>query len=164
MPYIFDEYAFKNYLRNHAERNWFSKDASNTRYKNCQGTRNLEPYSNRYAVRVREILKDPGVSGDRSAMQTITTITTGSGFLSAVLAPITAGGSLAFFGTSLLAGGAGALTSSYINDPRGVYFTLSGDGSKWVVEEVPVDGIRQVAINICEWSNQVYNERFWDKI
>ncbi|MCE8163733.1 MAG: hypothetical protein I3273_05725 [Candidatus Moeniiplasma glomeromycotorum] len=140
MLYIFDECSFKNYLRNHAERNWFSKDASNTRYKNCQGTRNLEPYSNRYAVRVREILKDPGVSGDRRAMQTLTAteavITAGSGFLSAVLAPITTGGSLAFFGTSLLAGGAEALTSSYINDPRGVYFTLSGDGSKWVAEEV----------------------------
>src|SRR5436190_16135872 len=66
MPYIFDEYTFKNYLRNYAERSWFSKDATNAQYKNRQGTRELEAYSYRYTVRVREILKDPGISTENT--------------------------------------------------------------------------------------------------
>jgi len=39
-----------------------------------------------------------------------------------------------------------------------IYFIIVGD--KWVAEEIPVNGIRQVAINVSEWSNQIWEEKF----
>ena len=167
MPYVFEECPFKNYLRNHAERSWFSKDASNARHENHQGIRDLHDYSNRYTVRVKEILKDPRITmenvgfkagaGVGAAVSGVELFFAGA---LAALVPPAAPAVLTFLGASIVSGGAAAVCADNINRPQEVCFTLTGDNSEWIVQDVPVDGIRQVAINICEWSNQVYNEKF----
>jgi hypothetical protein len=47
-----------------------------------------------------------------------------------------------------------------VRPSRTVYFNITGDDSKWEVSRVQWYGIKQVAENICKWSNEVYTERY----
>lgn len=161
---------FKRHLHQNCHRWWFSRDASNAKYKNRQGTRDLYAYDDKYTIKIREILEDPGVINDRkiSELPPPGTGHAATGLITAIselLAFPTGGmslisGALGVGAFEMLEQGNAEARSRIISMPRDIRFTLSADSSRWVAEEIPVDGIRQVAINICEWSNEVYRERY----
>src|SRR4051812_14285616 len=68
MGYIFTEKNFKDYFKYHAKRDWFSKDPYNSvRYKNRAGTYYCHDYDDKYTLKVKETLKDPGLIIDERA-------------------------------------------------------------------------------------------------
>lgn len=164
MSYTFNKQNFKNYLHENCHRNWFSKRDDNARYKTDKGTYDVKDYSHKYTVRVKEILYDPstkGVDGQAVAGAGVGLATAvGSGLVGIGLAPFTMGGSLLMLGNTAASAGLAIHASENINPRRAVYFTITGDGSEWEVSGVEWYGIEEVARNICEWSNEVYVERY----
>lgn len=173
MVNIFTKEKFKRHIHKNCHRNWFSKNSNNVRYKNRQGTRDVNSYDDKYTIRIKNVLEDPGIINDRKISE-LPAPGTGHGLagLSGVV-----GGLLAVptGGVSLITGAIYAgifemgeqtyseMRSRMISMPQDVNFTITSDESEWIDEEVPVDGVRQLALNICEWSNQVYKERYEQK-
>ena len=162
MAYTFDKHNFKKYLHRNCHRSWFSKQEDNARYKDSRGIRDVESYSDEYTVRVKEILRDPELNKNIARGGEI--ISSGqaaaAGIACAALAPFTLGGSL-FAGAAAVGwGGVATLASEKKNKPEDVYFTITGDDSRWVAEDVVMGGIKDVAYKICKWSNEVHRERY----
>jgi len=161
MAYIFEEHSFKNHLRNNATESWFSTSSDNARYETTAGTRDL-PYTGKPTVRVQATLKDPGT--EKTGWAVAEGIGVGGAALGAAgglaLAPFTFGQSLVLSAAIAEEGVIAKAADEKRKAPENVYFTITGDNSEWVAYDVPVGGIKQVAENICKWSNEVYQERF----
>jgi len=164
MAHEFNKQNFKNYLHENCHRSWFSKSNDNARYKTNKGIYDVEDYSLKYTVRVKDILYDPstyGVDGQAVAGSALCLATTaGSIGLGFALAPFTSGGSLLMVANAKASAGMTMYALQNMWPSRAVYFTITGDNSEWRIGSVEWYEIEEVAKNICEWSNEVYVERY----
>jgi len=175
MVNIFEKRYFKKYLHKNCRRWWFSKNATNARYKNSNGVYDIDAYGDEYTVRVRETLEDPYLSSknreSRALAATGHGVTAAYGVIVAsttTLAATTGPFAPLFVGIALAATGMGAANETVTdvvlennkNLPEDVYFYITGDNSYWKAEQVSCGGIRDIAYKICKWSNEVYRERY----
>lgn len=177
--FIFTEEYFKAYLRRNVKKGWFDKSPNGVWYQTISGNYNSPQYADKYTIGLKDIIIDPSVTIDRMIS---VSRQNDSQINNMRMATKSANDHGRFMNTIGLDDNYTVVnhyhhyqsisyipyqspeTTYYLSQintySEDVFFTLFADNSKWIVHNVLVNRVVQIAEDVCKWSNQVYQEKF----